>query len=188
MGVDPFTIAMVGSTVLQATGALGEGKAGYKSGMYDAAVAEENARLATLDGAMRESAIRREGRQIDGEMIAAMGASGVQLGTGSALEVLRESAYNNELDALTERYNAAAEARGYRLDAARSRAGAKDARKAGFLRAGAAILGGVSQFSSTTRLARAGGAERAAQGRYRQSASGLAMPVPQGGYGRVGPR
>jgi hypothetical protein len=186
MGADPFTLATLASTAVSAVGGVMEGKAGHKAGMYDAAISEENARLAALEGAHEESAIRRTERALSGEVIAAMGGSGVQLGTGSALELLRENAYNSEYDALAARWNAASQARGHRLDAARSRAGAKDARRAGYLRAGTAILSGASQYNSTTRLARASGAERAA--RAPQTASGLAMPVPAGGYGRVGPR
>lgn len=185
MGADPFSLAMLASTAVSAVGEVAGGKAAYKAGMYDAAVAEESARLSSLEGAYEEGRIRREERALSGEAVAAMGASGVQLGTGSALELLRENAYNSEYDALAARWNAASQARGYRMEATRARAGARDARRAGFLRAGASILTAASQYDSTTRLARASGAERTARA---ATTTGLAMPVPSGGYGRVGPR
>lgn len=176
MGADPISLAMLAATAVSAVGSIKGGNAEYKAGMYEAAADEENARFSELDGAYEESKIRREERQTSGDAIAAMGAGGgVQLGTGSALELLRENAYNSEFDALSARYTAATQARNYRLDAVRQRAGARQARTAGFMRAGAQILQGASQMNSTSQLARAGAAERAAR---TPSASGLSMPVP----------
>ncbi|HEY0149851.1 MAG TPA: hypothetical protein VGB70_12720 [Allosphingosinicella sp.] len=178
MSVDPMSIATLASTGLSAFGAIGEGKAAYRAGMYDAAVSDENARLTTLEGAFEEGRIRREERALSGEAMAAMGASGVMLGTGSALELLRENAYLSEMDALTARWNAAGQARGYRMDAERARAGARDARRAGYMRAGTAILSGASQAFSASRLGKAGSAVRAASAP--RTSSGLSMPVPAG--------
>lgn len=165
MGVDPVSIAMMAGTAMQAFGAVKGGNAAAKSGRYDAAIDDENAHLALLDGANDEEAIRRQERAASGEMIAAQGASGVMVGTGSALEALRENAYNAEYDALSARYTAQTKAHGYSLDAQRQRAAAAQAKQGGLLRAGAALLQGVSQYSSTTALARA------------QNPSGMSMPV-----------
>lgn len=189
MGVDPFSIAMLASSAVSAVGAVKEGNAGYRAGMANAGFQEENARGAELQGALEEARIRREERAMAGEAIAGMGASGIQIGTGSALEALRQSAYNAEYDAMTARFSAATEARAYRLDAQAKRREAKDARKAGFLRAGAAILGGVSDYGAQLKLGRLGANERAAL--RPGSGSGLSMPVPagitrDGAYGATG--
>lgn len=165
MGVDPVTIAMLAGTAMQAFGAVKGGNDQAKAANYEAGIDDENAHLALLDGAHDEASIRRQERAASGEMIAAQGASGVQIGTGSALEALRENAYTAEYDALSARYTAATKAHGYSLDAQRQRAAARQAKTGGLLRAGAALLQGVSQFSSTTALARA------------QNPSGMSMPV-----------
>lgn len=132
---------------LKAAGALQAGRAGYKSGMYNAAVSERNAQTTAADTAAEEMRIRREARLIAGEAIAGQGMSGLQLGTGSALEVLRESAINAELDVLTTRRKGASAAAAMRQDAVMSRMGAKQARTAGFIGAASALIGGASSIS-----------------------------------------
>lgn len=170
--------AMAGiSTGLQAFGSASQGEAAHAAAQADAAVLEENARLANLDGAMEGEAIRRQARQVEGEAIARMGASGIALGTGSALEWLRESAYEAEYDVLQRRYEAAARARGSRLEAASRRRAGKDARTAGYLGAAASIITGASDFYAQTKAGEQAERGRAAR-RPPAPMSGMTMPVP----------
>lgn len=173
MGADPVSIGLMAvQTGMQVFGAVKGAKAEAKGHLYDAAASEENARLAELEGAYDESAIRRQERALSGEAAAAQGGSGIMMGTGSALELLRENAYNSEYDALLARYGAASKAYSYRKDAERSRAAAKSAKKGGLLKAGAAILSGASSAYGASRTASASASVRSA------NASGLSMPVP----------
>ncbi|MFZ4687848.1 MAG: hypothetical protein ACOYLS_01290 [Polymorphobacter sp.] len=82
------------------------GISGMQAGNYNARAAERDAVAAQQDGAAAEARVREEARYAAGEAIAAQGQSGMQLGTGSALDLLRENAVNAELDQLTIRTRA----------------------------------------------------------------------------------
>ena len=58
-----------------------------------------------LQGRSQASAIRSQESEILGATKAAASGSGVQVGTGSVLDVIEESAFNIELDALTTESN-----------------------------------------------------------------------------------
>ena len=58
-----------------------------------------------LQGRSQASAIRSQESEILGATKAAAAGSGVQVGTGSVLDVIEESAFNIELDALTTESN-----------------------------------------------------------------------------------
>ncbi|ARS27612.1 hypothetical protein [Sphingomonas sp. KC8] len=176
---DPITIGIM---ALQAAGPIMQGQADYKAGMANARAADANAQQAEVSGVMEEAEIRRRSRMAQGDAISEMGAGGIQLGTGTALEVLRESAINAEFDVLASRYTSSSQARAYRADASASRSAAKSARIGGFLRAGAAVLSGSSAMGNASKLA---GASAASRG------SSLQMPLPvgstsAGNFGTVG--
>lgn len=145
---------------------------------HNSAVDAENARLAELGGALRGEAIRREERRISGEALARQGESGVQVGTGSALEILRQNAIEREYDVLAARYSAAGEANALRDQASAKRRAAEGALLRGVLGAGAAALTGISDIRNTQALARATSAYRAAT-----VPGGSAMPIPGMGGG-----
>jgi hypothetical protein len=80
----------------------------------DAKAAENAQTDAVLRGQVEEMNVRRRGWQVAGAQRAAVAASGIDLGTGSSLEVLSDTAMLTELDALTARNNAQREALGYK--------------------------------------------------------------------------
>lgn len=138
--------------------ALHSADASAKASTYNAQVAEMNATLsqrrakdATERGARAEQQKRQEVAQLQGRQRAAMAANGVDVGYGSALDTLIDTAYLGELDALTIRRNAARESYDYEVDAVNGRADAGLSRMnadaavtGGYLDAAGTILGGAS--------------------------------------------
>lgn len=167
---DLMTAAMIGSTVMGAAGAIQQGnaqaaamEAQANAATYNAQVAEMNATLedrrardALERGRSEEQRLRMEAAQLQGRQRAAMAANGVDLGFGSPLDTLLDTAVMAERDALRVRRAAANEAYDFevgatnmradaslaRMNAASSRSGARSARTAGYLSAAGTVLGG----------------------------------------------
>lgn len=136
-----------------------------QEGEYAAGAYEQNAALAELQatdtiarGREAEGDFRTRAKVTAGGVRAGLAAQGVDIGTGSALDVQRDLGALSELDALTIRNNAAREAWGYRVQAgqyqhhaAMTRAAAKNQAKAmrnaslGSLLTGAATIYGVTR-------------------------------------------
>lgn len=118
MGISSLMIAGAGMS------AYGQ----YKAGKHNQALMNFNAKIGEMRaddaierGKSSESRHRVDVRQFIGQQRAAMGAEGVELDDGSALQVQQDSAYFGELDALTIRNNAALEAWGYKVGATNDR-------------------------------------------------------------------
>lgn len=120
----------MGATASIVTGvssaAAGYAQAGAISakGAYDQQIAESNSRLASMQaeeatarGDKAASQALKQGRQLRGAQRAAAAASGVDIGTGSALALQQETTGLSQLDALTIKNNAAREAHGYQVQA-----------------------------------------------------------------------
>jgi len=100
-----------------------EREAAYQGSLLEqnASVAEAQAADAIARGAQDTYQHRAGVRRLIGAQRAAIGASGVDLGTGSALDVQMDAARLGELDELTIRNNAAREAWGFKVEAANYR-------------------------------------------------------------------
>ena len=120
---DPLTltIASIASTALgTVTSAIGQSRqaaAQRQQAAYQARVAENNAitanRLADDSlqrGQIEEQRSRQQTRALQGRQVAALTASGVDVASGSALDIVSDTAAVGEIDALTIRDNAAREA------------------------------------------------------------------------------
>ena len=149
----------IGSTLLSAGGAIQQGQAANRAAQYNAQVqdmnakiAERNARDAIERGQLEEQQKRQATAAVIGRQRAAMAANGVDIGFGSALNTLVDSAMIGEIDALTIRSNAAREAYAYDVDATNRRADAKLSRAQGraavtgsLLEAGGTLLTGAGK-------------------------------------------
>lgn len=120
---------------------------------YNATIADANAKATLEQTNAREEQQRRQFRSLQGEAIAGMAQSGTAL-NGSNLDVLKQNAINNELDALTIRYEGQMQSRGLMAQAQLDRYGADASRRngraamtAGVLGAGASLLGGFANYS-----------------------------------------
>ena len=127
-----------GSALSQFAGQRSAAAAAQQQGDYAASIYSQNAELADAQAADaiargKESELRsRQGtQQVIGAQRAGLAASGVDISTGSAVDVQAEAARVGELDALTIRNNARREAYGFQVQAAQDRAQAVMAHAAG---------------------------------------------------------
>lgn len=111
-GISAATWAMVGAGVA-ATGTLMEGQSQAMASEYNADVARQNAAIAAQQGKAAVELQQRNAKRTIGTMVANYGASGVQVDSGSPLDVLADSASMAELDKLTTQYNYALRGLGY---------------------------------------------------------------------------
>ena len=149
---------MVASTVVSAIGAIQQGEAQAASQRaqaqandFNATVARNNATIASDQANAKEEAQRRHFAALQGQAVAGVAQSGTGF-DGSNMDVLKQNAINNELDALTIRYEGQNQAKGLmaqsQLDtynASVNRMNASNAQTSGYLNAGANILSGASQ-------------------------------------------
>lgn len=154
---EPVTILTALSVAVGAAGAIQQSQAAAGQASYQAAVnrnnavlSEKAARDATERGELEEKQSRLRTSQMIGSQRAGFAANGVVIDEGSALDVTADTAILGEQDALTIRDNASREAFNHRAQGAQfsSSAGmfetsASNAETAGFLNAGASVLGGV---------------------------------------------
>jgi hypothetical protein len=125
---DPLTLAVVG-TVVTAGGAIYQGRAAQAAATYNARVAEMNAKIADRAaqdelerGAREEQRKRQEVAGIAARQRAGMAAAGLDITFGTPLEMLVDTAYAGEMDALTIRTNANRAAYNREVEAANLRA------------------------------------------------------------------
>lgn len=170
------SIASIGSGVLGALGSIAGGNANAKAAEYQARVAENNAQIARQNQEWAErSAITNEAAQgiksraSLGAVKAAQGASGVDVNSGSALDVRSSAAELGQLDAINIRANAARDAYGYATQASgydasagMSRAAGANASSAGMIGAASSLLGGATSAVKNYALwSSAGGGQQA---------------------------
>jgi hypothetical protein len=158
-------ILSLGSTLLGAVGSIQQANAQAAAAEYNAKIGEMNAQLserrardAIERGAAEEQRKRMEVARLQGQQKAAMAANGVDLGFGSPLDTIVDTAVLGELDALTIRTNAYRESYDRQVDAVNQRAGAelnrmeaKAAKTGGYLAAAGTVLGGVGNAYSSYR-------------------------------------
>jgi hypothetical protein len=159
MCVPILTAVAIGGLALSAWGGYQEGKAQEDAAKYSAAVDRNNATLKDQQaeqvskiGAIEEERHRRKVQQAIGGQRAALAANGLDLSSGTPLDLVTETAALGEEDALNIRFNAAREAWGFREEAKSLRGAAaykttagKNAKNATFLTTTAnTVLGAAS--------------------------------------------
>lgn len=140
--------AAVVSTGMSVAGSLIKGESQAQAYNYNAGIAAQNAQIAREQGEAAVQAQQRNAARRIGTMIANYGASGVQVDSGSPLDVLADSAAMATLDSLTIRYNYALKAAGFENQAALDRAAAKSSRTSGYFNAIGAGLSGYAGMKS----------------------------------------
>jgi hypothetical protein len=104
---DPVTmlasVAALGS-VTSAVGQISSGMAQQNAADYNAAVNRNNAIQATQAAGQQSVVAQQETNQKLGQQAAAYGASGVDVNTGSPVDVMMNTAAKGRLDAMTLRY------------------------------------------------------------------------------------
>lgn len=141
---DPITMMAVAGGI-SAVGSIAQGQASARAAEFNARISSANARLAEQRGDTQARLIRRQGRQALGRQRAAAAASGVAM-EGSILDIMADSRYQIERDALTAKFNAGVEARGQQMQASVQRTQGRQAQVAGFMRAGTELLSTGSEI------------------------------------------
>lgn len=158
------------SSIVGGIGQMQQANAQARAAEYNAAVADMNAKIserrakdAIERGQNEEQLQRMKTADLQGKQRAAMAANGVDIGFGSPLDTLVDTAYLGELDALTIRRNTAREAYDFRVQGMNQsaegelkRMEAKSARTGGALAAVGTILGGAGQAYGNFRKSRIG--------------------------------
>lgn len=101
---DPVLAAAAGvSGLLGFKGNMASAKAARQVGEYNAVVAENEKVLLQRATRQKEANLRRSAERLQGTQRVATAKSGIQM-SGSALEALRDTFFNTELDAIGIRY------------------------------------------------------------------------------------
>jgi hypothetical protein len=154
---EPATLALAAtavSGVVAAGGAVMQGQAQAKQAKYQSAVERNNATIAGWQatdaqqrGQIEEQRQRLATARLRGAQRAGMAANGIEIDSGSPLDVLMDTAQLGELDALTIRSNAEREAYGFRSQSGNLMAQAgltqmagRSAQTAGYIGAGSTLL------------------------------------------------
>lgn len=165
---DPFTLATlsIGANAagagISAFGALSEGNStadmyNYRAGMaaYNSRVARENRDYTLSTGERQALQYGLGARDRAGKIISAQAASGVDLESGSAVNVREGQQYITKFDLDTIRSNAARRAYGYEVEAVNAeneaslyRRASHNAGEAGRIKALASLVSGASSVSS----------------------------------------
>ncbi len=154
--------ASVGGTILSVLGAKQTGEAqqqqfGYQAGMARVAkqVALQNKDYALTTGETENRMYGMRAGNVMGKIKAAQGASGLDIGSGSAVKVREGQQLVTNMDEATIRANTARKAYGYDVEAAQDEAQAglydmagANAKKATKLNIASSLLSGVGSVSS----------------------------------------
>lgn len=132
--------AGAGFAGLQIAGALVGGLMGRSSKNAEARADDENGRLSLLQGEQEITNTRHDERQVAGEDIAAVAESGMVVGTGTAADLIQQSALEREIEIGNIRAQATGKAQQYYTAGATARAEGNAALIGGILQAGAAGL------------------------------------------------
>lgn len=122
---------------------IGQGITANRAAKVNAASLEDQAAATVRSSIQREEIQRANARAQIGEGLAAGG--GIE---GSTLDVLRQSMFNSEMDALAIRYEGQSKATEMRNEAANARFQGRGARNAGFLTAAGTLMSGAASYLS----------------------------------------
>lgn len=158
MCVGPELLSGLGA-VFGAVSSISQGKAqsdAYsaqaKAAEQNAATASKQAEISAQAGAQEEQRVRNRTAQIAGQQKAGLSASGLDIATGSPLDILTETSTQGNIDALATRRNAAQQTWGYQAEqtnyqnqASSARASASNAQTAGYMGAVGSLLTGATK-------------------------------------------
>lgn len=142
------TAMAVAATAVTAISAFTSSQSAASADKYNASVAEQNAIAAQQQAAGAAIIQSEQAQRTFGSTRAAYGASGIVGGTGTALDVLANSASNAERDRQSILYKGQLEATGYQDQAQLDRYKASNELKQGYMKATGILLGGGSKAYS----------------------------------------
>lgn len=145
MGAAALPIIAIGLEVGgKVFGGIEEGKARRREARAD----EENARLTELQASVDATDVRRDEGLATGDMVAGFAESGFAVGSGSAFDLVMQSAFNRERDIAAIRRGAASEAGNFRASAQAHRRAARNAVIGSLFSAASSAIKGASGMAS----------------------------------------
>lgn len=150
MTCEPATLSMVAlaataiGTGVSTYSAYQSGRTAKKAGEYNAEMGRRNAEDALQRGAVEAAERTDRARKAASSQAEGMAMSGVDISTGTPLDLLVETAGIGKLDAMRTMNNATREAWGYKAQADLDDFQGKAAGRAGILNAGSTFLTGAS--------------------------------------------
>ncbi|EKK8424006.1 hypothetical protein PPR02_004574 [Salmonella enterica] len=133
-------VAAIGASVLSAGGALYSGQQQKKMSNYQAAQAEADAEAAQSAARVEADRIRKAGRAQAAQANAALAASGVDTGEGTALRIQSGIVGDAEQDAYQTILNGVNQGARLNSQAQADRISGKNASTAGYINAGSSLL------------------------------------------------
>lgn len=146
MSADPISLASTAATVVKAGGQILGGGSKKDAAEYNARVAEDNARLASEKAALDARRVRRMADETKGSIRAAAGASGITM-SGSAMDVMAETATLAEEDVLLVQHSGEVRADNLMKEAALSQFQGKQAKKSSYISSASTLLRGFEPIS-----------------------------------------
>lgn len=129
-----------GMAALQASGQYGQGRAANINAQTEGDQLDWQASNSEADGQMQARRIRRAGAAARGETLAAVAASGVKVGEGSALDAERQVMEDYATDEYMAILNGKLRGAGLRLSANNARRAGRDAARAGKINAFTSLM------------------------------------------------
>lgn len=156
------TVASIAGTAISGLGALQQSRAASASAKYNSQLAENNAKIASQDasfaGAEGETNAASAQAKTKAQIAATLaneGASGVDVNTGSSVNVRASEAEVGKLSAMQIRSNAAKQAYGYQTQqvgdqaqASLYKSQASADKTSGYISSASTVLGGVGSSAS----------------------------------------
>lgn len=142
------TVAGLAGTAASAVSSIQQGKFQKGVAKYNAQVARNTATQTRNQGVEAEVAKRQQTKQLISQQRAALGASGVELDSGSALQLQEDAERIGEVDALRIRSNFSRRADSIDQSAVLESRQGDFAQRAGFNRAASTAITGASSFAS----------------------------------------
>lgn len=139
----------VAAAGVSAVGQLQQGAEAKHAAYAQSEVDFENARLTTLEGEQTAWQSRLDERRSTGEMIAGMAGAGFEMGSGTAVDLIAENAYQRELEILGVRTKAVREANNYIQQGNDRRKAGRAAQRQAIFGAVATALQGASSFRAS---------------------------------------
>ncbi|WP_061780750.1 hypothetical protein [Sphingomonas sanguinis] len=132
---------------MQAVGKVIEGSSYLSQGRYNWEISERNALEADRDAAEQVAFNREQVRKAFGDQIAAQATSGLEMGSGSALDQLMDSQVNGMMDAMAIRRQGAVQAASYRQQGTLAKMQAKTQATASYFGAAKALTDKMTSYA-----------------------------------------
>lgn len=149
-------VAAIGASVLSAGGALYSGQQQKKMANYQAAQAEADAEAAQAAARVEADRIRKAGRAQAAQANAALAASGVETGEGTALRITSGITGDAEQDAFQTILTGNNQSARLNAQASADRISGRNASTSGYISAGSSLLSAGGKAYSGWKAAKAG--------------------------------